>query len=756
MKHGRKGSKSSLREVLLDDEMFQMEDVNDAEDELGGSEPEIGTASDQFFDQEFYQKLNEIRAEKPKLAMSSLPVDSIGIDYEDDSNLVEDTERTCPDIITETVYVDTSAPTFHYYSDGEDRSEQRPGTPGVFSDSELENHNHSEQNIWRWGELPNTSPAPPTPQAREVSSQQAQGAEEGETSSQEQKTESRRSWFGWSKSQDIKKERPETGVYLDDLVNNPELLPKYLNPIKMEASDPLDVSQPILAEESPAVTFPAADPGEVVSEEEDCESRTGLSLPMSPQGAKYDSDCETTDRDLPSLISRHLPDLAASLCGGLSDSTITPGQFEEHLLTYDQFLEKVSNSAAHGVLSDPNLVIRVHEKYLSWDKAAPILLSLLLYKQPLPSDIVGKIIKDGLDVNINISPEDIAKSKADDDTVTKASSWFGWWGANNRTHASEIIKKEGIKTIVEGEELKKIETITESSPEFDSLDSLIDGKKFRKSLRLTSEQIEELNLEPGMNEVQFSVTTAFQGTSVAKCHIFLWRNSDKLVISDIDGTITKSDVLGHILPAIGKDWAHSGVADLYTKIHENGYKIIYLSARAIGQSSITKDYLQSVKQGKVWLPDGPVFLNPDSLIHAFRREVIDRNPEEFKIRCLKDIQSLFGETNPFFAGYGNRPNDAYAYRAVGISVSRIFTINPAGKLKLDLIQNFTSSYIEQDSIVDHVFPPTGKDGFDPEFEIQEFSSFGFWRPDIEDLNPEDLTDFTEQNEKVESTKKKKK
>ena len=132
-----------------------------------------------------------------------------------------------------------------------------------------------------------------------------------------------------------------------------------------------------------------------------------------------------------------------------------------------------------------------------------------------------------------------------------------------------------------------------------------------------------------------------QGTTVARCHIFLWSNSDKLVISDIDGTITKSDVLGHILPAIGKDWAHSGVADLYTKIHENGYKIIYLSARAIGQSSITKDYLQSVKQGKVWLPDGPVFLNPDSLIHAFRREVIDRNPEEFKIRCLKDIQERF-------------------------------------------------------------------------------------------------------------------
>merc|ERR1711915_1112257 len=88
---------------------------------------------------------------------------------------------------------------------------------------------------------------------------------------------------------------------------------------------------------------------------------------------------------------------------------------------------------------------------------------------------------------------------------------------------------------------------------------------------------------------------------------------------------------------------------------------MYLSARAIGQASVTKDYLQSVKQGNGCLPDGPLFLNPDSLYHAFRREVIDRNPEEFKIRCLKDIQAVFNERNPFFAGYGNRPNVVVSY-----------------------------------------------------------------------------------------------
>ena len=53
--------------------------------------------------------------------------------------------------------------------------------------------------------------------------------------------------------------------------------------------------------------------------------------------------------------------------------------------------------------------------------------------------------------------------------------------------------------------------------------------------------------------------------------------SHQVVISDIDGTITKSDVLGHILPAIGQDWAQSGVAQLFSKIRSNSYHMMYLS-----------------------------------------------------------------------------------------------------------------------------------------------------------------------------------
>ncbi len=83
----------------------------------------------------------------------------------------------------------------------------------------------------------------------------------------------------------------------------------------------------------------------------------------------------------------------------------------------------------------------------------------------------------------------------------------------------------------------------------------------------------------------------------------------------------RSDVLGQVLPMIGKDWSQAGIANLYDMIDKNGYKFVYLSARAIGQSSITRYYLKSIKQAEVPLPDGPLLLSPSSLISAFHRWV---------------------------------------------------------------------------------------------------------------------------------------
>ena len=62
-------------------------------------------------------------------------------------------------------------------------------------------------------------------------------------------------------------------------------------------------------------------------------------------------------------------------------------------------------------------------------------------------------------------------------------------------------------------------------------------------------------------------------------------------MSDVDGTITKSDVLGHLAPMVGKDWSHAGVASLYNDITDNGYKMMFLDASRDSHASGTRKYL---------------------------------------------------------------------------------------------------------------------------------------------------------------------
>jgi len=77
-------------------------------------------------------------------------------------------------------------------------------------------------------------------------------------------------------------------------------------------------------------------------------------------------------------------------------------------------------------------------------------------------------------------------------------------------------------------------------------------------------------LRPGKNTVEFMVQND-ENTSVPG-FIYFWDSSTKCVVTDVDGTVTRSDFLGHVLPRIGaSDWAHEGIANLYTSISQNGY-----------------------------------------------------------------------------------------------------------------------------------------------------------------------------------------
>uniref|UniRef100_A0A8C1NXN0 phosphatidate phosphatase n=1 Tax=Cyprinus carpio TaxID=7962 RepID=A0A8C1NXN0_CYPCA len=261
---------------------------------------------------------------------------------------------------------------------------------------------------------------------------------------------------------------------------------------------------------------------------------------------------------------------------------------------------------------------------------------------------------------------------------------------------------------------------------------------YRKSLRLSSDQIASLKLKEGPNDATFSITTQYQGTCRCEGTIYLWNWDDKVIISDIDGTITKSDVFGQILPQFGKDWTHQGIAKLYHSVAENGYKFLYCSARAIGMADMTRGYLQWVNDRGIILPRGPLMLSPSSLFSAFHREVIEKKPEIFKIECLTDIKNLFlPNKHPFYAAFGNRTNDAFAYKEVGVPLCRIFTVNPKGELIQEQTKGNKSSYSRLSELVDHVFPLLSKEQSSA-FSFPEFSTFCFWRQPIPEICAEDL------------------
>lgn len=70
------------------------------------------------------------------------------------------------------------------------------------------------------------------------------------------------------------------------------------------------------------------------------------------------------------------------------------------------------------------------------------------------------------------------------------------------------------------------------SPMHDSF--TVETRTYAKTLRLTSDQLKALNLKPGGNTMSFSVNKA-----TCTASMYLWNGNTPIVISDIDGTITK-------------------------------------------------------------------------------------------------------------------------------------------------------------------------------------------------------------------------
>ncbi|NWU48372.1 LPIN1 phosphatase, partial [Dromas ardeola] len=323
------------------------------------------------------------------------------------------------------------------------------------------------------------------------------------------------------------------GVYLDDLTDmDPEVAALY---------------------------FPKNGDNAQSKNTNDTGPRSASQSPQSVGSSGVDSGVESTSDGI-----RDLPSIAISLCGGLTDNKeITKEEFLEHAVTYQQF---VDNPA---IIDDPNLVVKIGNKYYNWTTAGPLLLAMQAFQKPLPKATVESIMRDKM--------------------PKKGGRWWFSWRGRNSTIKEETKPEQGMSGSGLTEEdsslmsmANRIKDESSSSDEdpraakqnLGSLQtnsshlSLLSGISYKKTLRLTSDQLKSLKLKNGPNDVTFSVTTQYQGTCRCEGTIYLWNWDDKVVISDIDGTITRSDTLGHILPTLGKDWTHQGIAKLYHKVSQ--------------------------------------------------------------------------------------------------------------------------------------------------------------------------------------------
>ncbi|KAM6324008.1 phosphatidate phosphatase LPIN1 [Aegotheles albertisi] len=457
--------------------------------------------------------------------------------------------------------------------------------------------------------------------------------------------------------------------------------------------------------------------------------RSANQSPQSVGSSGVDSGAESISDGI-----RDLPSIAISLCGGLTDNKeITKEEFLEHAVTYQQF---VDNPA---IIDDPNLVVKIGNKYYNWTTAGPLLLAMQAFQRPLPKATVESVMRDKM--------------------PKKGGRWWFSWRGRNSTSKEETKPDQGMSgsgptgdssqmsmgNRIKDESSSSDEDSRAAKQNLGSLQtnsshlSLLSGISYKKTLRLTSDQLKSLKLKSGPNDVTFSVTTQYQGTCRCEGTIYLWNWDEKVIISDIDGTITRSDTLGHILPTLGKDWTHQGIAKLYHKVSQNGYKFLYCSARAIGMADMTRGYLHWVNERGTVLPQGPLLLSPSSLFTAFHREVIEKKPEKFKVQCLTDIKNLFyPNTEPFYAAFGNRPTDVYSYKQVGVSLNRIFTVNPKGELIQEHAKTNISSYVRLCEVVDHIFPLL-KRSHSSDFPCSDtYSQFTYWREPLPPFETQDV------------------
>lgn len=197
-------------------------------------------------------------------------------------------------------------------------------------------------------------------------------------------------------------------------------------------------------------------------------------------------------------------------------------------------------------------------------------------------------------------------------------------------------------------------------------------------------------LKPGRNPIRYLLLDEQRVVGVAEAHIFLWNYNDSIVVSDIDGTITKSNargILGTIITQQYGKVCHLGICHILSRLSSSS-QVVYVTSRPIALANQTRQFLSSLKQGDETLPSGPLLGFGGNLPQLLMMELVSKTTQRFKAGKLwhQVVQPFRQATNNdpnfpvFIAGFGNNFMDMQSYHAVGMNLDRIFKISKKSQI----------------------------------------------------------------------------
>lgn len=174
--------------------------------------------------------------------------------------------------------------------------------------------------------------------------------------------------------------------------------------------------------------------------------------------------------------------------------------FEAHKISVEGF-----RSSASFIIKNESLIIKFRERYLSWEKAAPLVLGLAAFNLDIPIEP-----KDA----IPVEQDDALKSGYNDPGSTSSGRRWKLWPIHFRKvktldHSSSNSSIENEEIFVDSES-GFLNSPVVPTPKPSSYKP--PHKQFKRTNVPTNKQIASLNLKEGQNLVTFSFSTRVLGT----------------------------------------------------------------------------------------------------------------------------------------------------------------------------------------------------------------------------------------------------